>query len=244
MDKQGNAATLLYASALVIVVATALSAAAVALKPLQDRNAAVEKKRSILRAANLGLDADTRADKDAYILSLYDRHVAQAYFVGPRGDRSPGDAFAADAKAVWAADADERLMPVFECTTPAGRAYVLPLYGKGLWGPIWGYIALAGDMSTIIGVDFDHKSETPGLGAEIATERFRAAFAGKRVFEGAELTSVRVVKGQAPAGDDHAVDAITGGTITSRGVEQMLRDCLEGYRAFLAGAGKNKGEHE
>jgi len=127
----------------------------------------------------------------------------------------------------------ERLLPVYESVRDNDTVYVFPLYGKGLWGPVWGFVALRRDMNTIYGAVFDHKGETPGLGAEINLPWFEKAFEGKKLYENGEFISVKVVKGG--TGDDNpfGVDAISGGTITSKGVEAMIYDNLKSYESFF-----------
>ncbi|MEG2282982.1 MAG: NADH:ubiquinone reductase (Na(+)-transporting) subunit C, partial [Rikenellaceae bacterium] len=129
----------------------------------------------------------------------------------------------------------ESELPVFVSVDNSGvKKYIFPVQGTGLWGPIWGYVALADDFNTITGVVFDHASETPGLGAEIAQTPFQSQFIGKTLFEGDEYIGVLILKGVgASKGDSHAVDAVSGGTITSRAVGDMLLDCLGGYRAYI-----------
>ena len=105
--------------------------------------------------------------------------------------------------------------------------------GKGLWGPIWGFIALKDDMNTISGAVFDHKAETPGLGAEISLDWFQEPFIGKTIFEGKNLVSINIVKGGADADDMHSVDGISGGTITSDGVADMLAERFKQYLPFF-----------
>ena len=108
------------------------------------------------------------------------------------------------------------------------------MYGAGLWGPIWGYVALDDDASTIYGAFFNHEGETPGLGAEITKEAFSSQFQGKEMFKNGELVPVAVVKaGQTPTNGADYVDGISGGTITSKGVSAMLEDCFAPYNAFL-----------
>ena len=109
---------------------------------------------------------------------------------------------------------------------------VIPVTGMGLWGPVWGYVALEKDMNTVAGIIMAHKGETPGLGDEIATTKYQSKFIGKTIFEGDEFVSVTLRKGGAkdPA---HEVDAITGGTKTSDGVTAMLRNSLENYLPLL-----------
>lgn len=128
----------------------------------------------------------------------------------------------------------DRELPVYVCTKEDSSAYyIFPLRGKGLWGPIWGYIALESDFNTVYGAVFDHKGETPGLGAEINQGWFQANFRGKKIFDGNTFKSIEVVKPGTVAVNDFNVDAISGGTITSKGVEAMLFDCLYGYNSFF-----------
>ncbi len=126
-----------------------------------------------------------------------------------------------------------RELPVYVCKKDGKDYYIFPVRGKGLWGPIWGYISLEDDFNTIYGANFDHESETPGLGAEIKKQWFQDNFKGKKIFEDGKFVSIQVVKGGAPAGDVHGVDAISGATITSKGVQAMIQDCLSGYLTFI-----------
>jgi Na+-transporting NADH:ubiquinone oxidoreductase subunit C len=109
---------------------------------------------------------------------------------------------------------------------------VVPVIGNGLWGGIWGNIAFAEDLNTIVGVNFDHKSETPGLGAEIALPDFQNQFKGKTIFDNTNFTSVEVIK-RADKNNPHQVDAVSGGTITSNGVTDMLKSCLQFYIPYF-----------
>lgn len=129
----------------------------------------------------------------------------------------------------------ERMLPVYVCQHSDGNIYyIFPLQGKGLWGPIWGYISLEADMNTIYGAVFDHKSETPGLGAEIKESWFGNTFKGKKLFtEDYSFKSIEVIKPGSTATTDYNVDAISGGTITSKGLEAMLLNNLEGYVTFM-----------
>ncbi|HMT68223.1 MAG TPA: FMN-binding protein, partial [Bacteroidales bacterium] len=99
---------------------------------------------------------------------------------------------------------------------------------------IWGYISLKEDLSTIAGVTFDHKGETPGLGAEINTTEFESQFHDKKLFDNGAFVSVKVVKGGAGPGNLHEVDAISGGTVTSKALEKMLLDGLVKYEKYLS----------
>jgi Na+-transporting NADH:ubiquinone oxidoreductase subunit C len=128
-----------------------------------------------------------------------------------------------------------RMLPVYVCQHKDGNTYyIFPLQGKGLWGSIWGYVSFESDMNTIFGAVFDHKSETPGLGAEIKEDWFGESFKGKKVFEGNNtFRSVEVIKSGSAPTTEYTVDAISGGTITSKGVEAMLYNNLEGYATFM-----------
>jgi Na+-transporting NADH:ubiquinone oxidoreductase subunit C len=111
---------------------------------------------------------------------------------------------------------------------------VIPMVGKGLWGPIWGYVALESDYNTVYGAVFNHKSETPGLGAEISEGFFQKPFDGKKIYDTeGNLVSINVKKGGAAPDNPHAVDAITGGTITSNGVSEILKRTLSVYDSYF-----------
>jgi Na+-transporting NADH:ubiquinone oxidoreductase subunit C len=126
-----------------------------------------------------------------------------------------------------------RRLPVYICKKGDKTYYIFALRGKGLWGPIWGYLSLQMDFNTVYGTYFGHETETPGLGANISTYKFQSQFQGKKLFDNSEFVSIRVVKGGAEANDLHGVDAISGSTVTSKGVEKMLDDCLSGYIKFI-----------
>jgi Na+-transporting NADH:ubiquinone oxidoreductase subunit C len=128
---------------------------------------------------------------------------------------------------------DTRQLPVFICRKDNKTYYIFSMRGKGLWGPIWGYLSLEDDFNTVYGTYFGHETETPGLGAKISTPGFQARFRGKKLFQDSQFVSIKVIKGGAEPGDLHGVDAISGSTITSRGVENMLKDCLSGYEDFI-----------
>jgi Na+-transporting NADH:ubiquinone oxidoreductase subunit C len=126
----------------------------------------------------------------------------------------------------------EREAPLYVANKDGETFYIVPMRGKGLWGPVWGFVALESDGNTVIGATFDHKSETPGLGAEITTPMFTDQFPGKKISEAGEFKSISVVKAGTSSGD-YAVDGISGGTITSNGVNDMMVDCLAPYAAYF-----------
>ncbi len=227
MDRNSNTYTFLYASIMVILVAAILASVSMALKPRQKKNFEIEKKKNILASVNIESDASTAED-------LYAEKVVDEYIVNVGGKKVEGNAFDTDLKKERAKAAKDMLYPVFEFKTDEGTKYVLPLRGSGLWGPIWGYISLNDDMNTIYGANFDHEGETPGLGAEISTSAFEEQFIGKKLFDDSgELVSILVAKVGEMGAEEHKVDGISGGTITSKGLQNMLLDDFSGYEAFL-----------
>ncbi len=218
---------------MVIVVAAVLAVAALQLKPFQENNKRVEKMQNILSSANIESTV-----KNAE--TLYKKYITETMVVNNKGEKIDNvKAFDIDLYYELKKPAEARHLPVYIAKLDNGdTAYILALRGKGLWGPIWGYLSFKTDMNTIIGSMFDHKGETPGLGAEIDTKKFQSQFEKKQIFdENAKLVSVKTVKGGAKPDDIHGVDAISGGTITSKGLEHMLFDCLTDYEGFLT---KNK----
>lgn len=227
MDRNSNHYTFIYASVMVILVAALLSYAAISLKPAQQKNIDIETKQNILASVNIEADAST-AEK------IYSEKIVNTYVVNSKGEKMDGDAFTINMKKEHSKPVEERKLPVFECQTEGSTRYILPLYGAGLWGPIWGYISLNSDMNTVYGANFAHQGETPGLGAEIATKAFQNQFKGKKIFdENGTLSSVVVAKSNETAPAEHKVDAISGGTITSKGLQNMLRNDFEAYQAFF-----------
>ena len=126
----------------------------------------------------------------------------------------------------------DREVPLYVANKDGQTYYIVPLRGKGLWGPVWGFVSLESDGNTVVGANFGHKSETPGLGAEITTPMFTDQFPGKKISEAGMFQSISVVK-KGTSNGDYAVDGISGGTITSNGVNDMLSDCLEPYAEYF-----------
>ena len=130
---------------------------------------------------------------------------------------------------------EQRSLPVFISFLDDGtKKYIVPVHGKGLWGPIYGFVALNDDFITLYGAIFNHDDETPGLGAEINTDWFGAQFTGKKIFNNnMDFISIDLVKGGADPKSLNEVDAISGGTLTSDGLEKMLYDCLSSYQTYF-----------
>ncbi len=237
-DKNNNIYIIAYSTVMVVIVAAVLAFASLGLQSKQNANIVVEKKSAILMSIGQGTEADKAPNKTAYIDEEYAKYITDSYVVNASGDKvENADAFSLliDLKAQYDKPEAERELPVFVSKSDDGVVrYILPVWGAGLWGPIWGYVALESDWDTIYGVVFDHKSETPGLGAEIATPAFEDQFKGKEIFKEGEMVSIAVLKGAgASAGNNNAVDAVSGGTITSRGVQTMLKTCFSGYAAYI-----------
>jgi len=229
MNIQGNTYTLIYSSVLVIVVAIGLAFTALKLQPQQEKNIEIEKKQNIL--ASVGLTSTVENAE-----ALYDENIKETFVINSNGDKVESvNAFTVDMKLEQSKEVSERNLPVFVCRKDTNNYYIIPLRGKGLWGPIWGYISLEADFNTVYGAFFDHKGETPGLGAEINTAWFQEPFIGKKLFDETDkFVSILVLKGgQADLSDPHQVDAISGGTITSKGLEKMLYECLLPYEKYF-----------
>jgi Na+-transporting NADH:ubiquinone oxidoreductase subunit C len=212
---------------MVILVAAILSVAAINLKPFQAKNIEIEKKQNILASVNIEVTA-AEAEK------VYAERIVNSYIINVEGDKMEGDAFDVNLQRERLVPLEQRRFTVFECEIEGSKKYIFPLRGSGLWGPIWGYVALDEDLNTIYGASFDHAGETPGLGAEISTKSFEQPFQGKKIFdENGKLVSITVAKSNETAPVAHKVDAISGGTITSKGLQDMLYNDFNNYKAFF-----------
>ncbi len=222
-----NRYVFMYASVMVIIVAVVLSTAATLLRPLQERNMRIEKMQNIL--STIGITASRNE-----AIARFEQYVTETKVLNTKGEEIEGDAFEIDLQDENRKPEEERQLPLFIADVEGDIFYVVPVRGNGLWGAIWGYLSFRGDLTTIAGANFDHASETPGLGAEIADEPFEQQFVGKKIFDDqGNFEPVVVVKGGAPSGAEHAVDGISGGTITSNGVTNMLRNGLEVYLPYF-----------
>lgn len=229
MKKFSNTYIFIFSSIMVILVAAILSSAAMLLQPIQKRNIEVEKKKNILASINIESDASSAEE-------LYDKYVEESFVVDFNGDMvNELVAFEVDMKKEIRKPWEERAYPVYIGTAGDGKTkYVIPVEGKGLWGPIYGYVALSDDLNTIFGTNFDHDGETPGLGAEINTDWFQEQFIGRKIFdESGYFISLIVVRGKADPESLNEVDGVSGGTITSKALEAMLLDCLSGYETYF-----------
>lgn len=233
MRSFSNTYIFIFSVIMVTIVAVLLSFVAMQLKPLQDMNVEIERKSDILVSVGKATEASEVKDKNTYINEEFDKYITDSYVIDYDGNLVERDAFEVTLKIKEQTDqpVKDRVFPVFVYTGDEGeQKYVVPVRGKGLWGPIWGYVAFNTDLNTIFGAVYDHAKETPGLGAEINTDAFEFPFKGKKIFdESGEFVGVEVVKGGTSPDNPHGVDAIAGGTITSKALEEMLSDCFEGY---------------
>ena len=228
MNTNSNTYTIVYASILVIIVAFLLAFLSGILKERQDDNVRLDKKRQILSSLNI----DTRGQN---IAELYAKYIKEDIIVNSNGEQiADKGGFDIDIRAENARRLEDRKLPVYIAEVDGNTKYILSVRGKGLFGAIWGYIALDADRNTIFGTYFSHEGETPGLGAGISNRDFQERFIGKRILnQSGQFVSVAVRKiGRIAEGQDQ-VDAISGGTMTSNGVDEMLRNGLGQYAAFL-----------
>ena len=230
-----------YITVLTVIVAALLSAAAMLLQPYQQANIDNEKMMNILKAADVDVEG-------ANIQELFKKSCVKMMMVNSKGEIvddcnneniTKCKAFNVNLKdQLYKKDNGQEFeMPIIVINNGKTEVNVIELYGAGLWGPIWGYVGMTPDFQNVVGVVFDHKSETPGLGAEITTSNFTEQFKGKTIFSDGEFVSIDVVKGGvanlATDLQKHSVDAISGGTITSNGVNNMLEKVLESYLPYI-----------
>lgn len=226
INKDSNGYTFFFAIALVVVVGAGLAAIAVGLKPMQDKNVETKKKMDILGALKI---ESTRQNAGG----LYDQTVLtdQCVVIDSEGNIKEGlAAFDIDIKTQYRdknLSVESRDYPLYVASVEGANKYVIPVVGSGLWGPIWGYIAVDDDKETIYGAKFDHKTETPGLGAEIKQSFYYDQYIGEKISGG--IKSVKDGTGKDPG----KVDGITGGTITSKGVEEMVNRTLSVYVKYF-----------
>lgn len=232
-----------YAAVLVILAAALLSLAAMLLKPFQERNLAIEKMRGILTSAQV-----TEANASNAI-TLFNKYIVKELVLDPEGkilntySKSPKEdapTFKVNLKDELYKKSQKKpyKLPLYIADINGKRIYIIPMRGTGLWGPIWGNVALSSDFKTIIGVSFGDEEETPGLGGEITKPKFQKQFVGKTIFDDSgDFTSIKVVKGGViklpEAQRIHGVDALSGATLTSNGVNNMFYDVLKSYLPYI-----------
>lgn len=227
INTNGNVYTICYAAVMVVLVAFLLAFVSSALKPAQDANVAIDKKKQIL--ASLNVRGIAKSDVEA----KFDELIQETCVVTPDGQITEGGAFEVETKEIG----DK--FPVYKAKTADGEdALVLPLKGRGLWGGLWGYVAVTPDFQKVLGAYFDHESETAGLGALIKEEKFQSQFIGRPVMADGKVALTVVKQGSSEA--ETQVDGVTGATLTSKGVGEMVLNGIQQYVDAL-GAGKPAG---
>ena len=240
MNTNSNVYTVIYTTVVCVLVAAILALVSSSLKPKQDANEKAETISQILTAAQFGEKAEWQAKGNAAVLDFYRQNAAEAILINAAGNKV-GELSVSDAAVYGKSelkaqnysikDGKDFSVPVYIFKNGVS---VIPVYGAGLWGPVWGYIALGSDLNSIAGAYFDHESETPGLGGKIKDDpAFRAQFKGKSLDFGDPKGAFSIVKGGAPAGKANAIDAISGATMTSKGLGDAINVWVEAYKAYL-----------
>lgn len=250
MNTNGNAYTVIYTTIVVALVAAILAFVAMTLKPKQDANIKAETISQMLTAAQFYTKDECSAMGNDKVLEAYSQNIKEAYTINLKGEKVRD--LNTEVKSIELQDglkaqnknikdgSDAADLPVYVFNKDGKSVTVVPVYGAGLWGPIWGYIALDEDLQTIVGAYFDHDSETPGLGAKIKDDpSFRAEFIGKKVNVASDPV-FSVVKVGTSADENSSVDAITGATMTSKGLGEAIAFWLKAYAPFLSSAAPAK----
>ncbi len=228
INKNSNSYTFGFAVLMVFVVGSLLAIASQGLKARQDKNATDKKMMSILSAINIDATRENAQE-------LYNKYVIDSKIIS--GKDLSADAFDVDIKKEFRDKnirVSDRNYPLYVCDKDGEKFYIIPVVGTGLWGPIWGFVALESDFKTIYGATFDHKSETPGLGAEIKYASYSDQYTGETISDTmGRFQPIIVVKDGSGSGLNSKVDGITGGTITSKGVEEMTTRTLEVYANYF-----------
>ena len=229
LDTNSDIYAIIYSAVVVVIVAFLLAGVSSMLKPKQDANVELDKKKQILASLNERNLPDAAAK--------YDELIEKDIIVNAQGNEVASEGgFKVNNDAV-----DENNLPLYIANINGAKKYIVPMTGNGLWGGIWGYIALNDDCNTIYGVYFSHASETPGLGAEIAGDKFQNRFTKdkdgnaivKKVYDEAGKVALAVEKGKGVAGEEYHIDAVSGATITCNGLQVMLETKLAPYYNYL-----------
>lgn len=245
MNTNGNAYTVIYTTVVVALVAAILAFVSISLKPKQDANIKAETISQMLTAAQFYTKDECSAMGNDKVLEAYSQNIKEAYTINLDGSKVRDlntdvknielqDGLKAQDKNIKGGKSAD--LPVYVFNKDGKSVTVIPVYGAGLWGPIWGYIALDEDLQTIVGAYFDHDSETPGLGAKIKDDpSFRARFVGKKI-NVADDPAFSIVKAGVNADPEYSVDAITGATMTSKGLGAAIASWIKAYTPFLSSA--------
>lgn len=233
MNTNKNSYTIIYAAVMVVIVAFLLAFVSSALKPTQDQNEALDKKKQILASLNIrNITSPEEVEKTYAEVIVADMVIDAQGNQVDAGTQKDQAAFLMKNSEISA----DRL-PIYQCKVGGETKYVVPMTGRGLWGGLWGYLAINADLQTVYGAYFSHESETAGLGALIAEEKFQDQFKGKHLFAAndSDHVALTVVKhGKVEAGSENVqVDGVTGATLTSNGVADMVHTGLQNYVPYF-----------
>lgn len=232
MNTNKNSYTLIYASIVVIIVPFLLAFVSSILGPQSQANERINKKKQILSSLNIRNLENAQVEDEYSKVVLQDEIVNSKGEVVANGTDKDKDGFAISDKEI-----SSESLPVYVCEINGSKKYVFPLVGRGLWGGLSGYIALNDDLNSVYGTYFTHESETAGLGARITEEAFQKQFEGKSVQKDNAI-ALKVVKNGQVKDNQTECDGITGATLTSNGVSEMLVESLTKYLPFLNAARK------
>lgn len=256
MPNDSREKTIFVAVALCLVCSILVSAAAVALRPMQEANKELDKRRNILQIGGLMepgksvdelfkqietrvIDIDSGEYTDAVSAETYDQRVAAK-------DPAMSEALDKDTD-IASIKRRAKYAPVYLVKEgDALKRVILPIHGYGLWSTLYGFVALEADMKTISGFGFYQHAETPGLGGEVDNPKWKAMWPGKQLFNEQGDVAIEVVKGNVDKSRPeavHQIDGLAGATLTSRGVQNLVRFWVgdKGYAKFLNNLRENKG---
>ena len=212
---------------MVIIAAFLLAFVASVLKSPQEANVANDKRGQILSSLNIRNVND--------VTDEYNKVILHDLILDANGQVIKEDGgFDVESKDITAKNPADKKLPLYVAKVNNDTIYVVPLYGRGLWGGISGYLALKKDFDTVFGSYFTHESETAGLGARIVEEEFQEKFVGKKAFSDSTFQKVALVLSKKIENPEHEVDAITGATLTSNGVSEMFQTSLLPYQKFFS----------
>lgn len=240
--QQSNSYIIIFSVILTVVLGGLLSGVSQVLGPAQKKAVDLDTKKQILGAVPAEKEALANMEPEE-ILKRYEEVISSSVtnyegnLVDTDAEGEPVVAEKVEIEKNYKKPAEERLYPIFKYEADGKESYILPVFGAGLWDAIWGYVALAPDLETIQGVSFDHRGETPGLGARITSDEIQARYQGKEIYnDKGELISVTMVKSEntpESALGPHKVDGMAGATLTANGVNSMLENYLTYYQNYF-----------
>lgn len=241
MNTEKNSYTVIFAVIMVVIVGSVLAFMATALKPKIDENERFEKQQNILYAMGVNQnegDGSVTFIPTNEVEAEFSKYIKKQMVVQGNTATEKEDAYLIDLKNQMAQikAGNNAELPLLVGEKDGKEFYIIPMYGKGLWDAIWGFISLDDNM-VVQGVYFDHKGETPGLGANIKQRFFMDDFQGESILDGNRYAGIGVVKGNNDPlnedKEDNEVDALAGATITGNGVTAMIKESLKLYKPYL-----------